>query len=149
LVRSSVRTSQDRQFKCFLNENDMKVPPKCTNSATFFHFNGKDTSQIDYVLESTSMINEYVNFERELNTSTFANWFLLRFIALCISGVYLSFLLGLRFGLLFLGFCCCSVQLYKISCSSFTTLSMLHFVIGWFISCKVVNFAIKDLLKGS
>jgi hypothetical protein len=51
------------------------------------------------------------------------------------------FLLGLRFGLLFLGFCCCSVQLYKISCSSFTTLSMLHFVIGWFISCKVVNFA--------
>jgi hypothetical protein len=33
------------------------------------------------------------------------------------------------------------VQLYKISCSSFTTLSMLHFVIGWFISCKVVNFA--------
>jgi hypothetical protein len=34
-----------------------------------------------------------------------------------------------------------SVQLYKISCSSFTTLSMLHFVIGWFISCKVVNFA--------
>jgi predicted extracellular nuclease len=36
-----------------------------------YHFNGKDTSQIDYVLESTSMINEYVNFEREaLNTST-------------------------------------------------------------------------------
>jgi hypothetical protein len=33
--------------------------------------NGKDASQIDYVLESTSMINEYVNFEREaLNTST-------------------------------------------------------------------------------
>jgi hypothetical protein len=49
----------------------MKVPPKCTNSATFFHLYGKDTSQIDYVLESTSMINEYVNFEREaLNTST-------------------------------------------------------------------------------
>ena len=64
-------SAQDRQFKCFLNENDMKVPPKSTNSATFFHFNGKDTSQIDYVLESTSMINEYVNFEREaLNTST-------------------------------------------------------------------------------
>jgi hypothetical protein len=39
-------SAQDRQFKCFLNENDMKVPPKCTNSATFFHFNGKDTSQI-------------------------------------------------------------------------------------------------------
>ena len=64
-------SAQDRQFKCFLNEYDMKVPPKCTNSATFFHFNGKDTYQIDYVLESTSMINEYVNFEREaLNTST-------------------------------------------------------------------------------
>ena len=64
-------SAQDRQFKCFLNENDMKVPPKCTNSATFFHFNGKDTSQIDYVLESISMINEYVNFEREaLNTPT-------------------------------------------------------------------------------
>ena len=65
-------SAQDRQFKCFLNENDMKVPPKCINSATFFHFNGKDTSQIDYVLEeSTSMINEYVNFEREaLNTPT-------------------------------------------------------------------------------
>jgi hypothetical protein len=90
-------SAQARQFKCFLNENDMKVPPKCTNSATFFHFNGKDTSQID--------------------------------------------LLGLRFGLLFLDFCCCSVQLYKISCSSFTTLSMLHFAIGWFISCKVVIFA--------
>ena len=28
-------SAQDRQFKCFLNENDMKVPPKCTNSATF------------------------------------------------------------------------------------------------------------------
>ena len=41
LRRDSV---QDRQFKCFLNENDLKVPPKCTNSATFFHFNGKDTS---------------------------------------------------------------------------------------------------------
>ena len=64
-------SAQDRQFKCFLNENDMKVPPKCINSATFFHFNGKDTSQIDYVLESISMINEYVNFEREaLNTPT-------------------------------------------------------------------------------
>jgi hypothetical protein len=62
-------SAQDRQFKCFLNENDMKVPPKCTHSATFLHFNGKDTSQIHYVLESTSMINEYVNFEREaLNT---------------------------------------------------------------------------------
>ena len=49
----------------------MKVPPKYTNSATFFQFSGKDTSQIDYVLESTSMINEYVNFEREaLNIST-------------------------------------------------------------------------------
>jgi hypothetical protein len=79
--------------------------------------------------DTESISGSIINFK-----NVQANWFLLRFIALCISGVHLCFLLGLRFGLLFLDFCCCLVQLYKISHSSFTTLSMLRFAICWFIS---------------
>lgn len=68
MIRDS---SQDRQFQKFVNDNQFGIPNNKSNIPTFHHFNGKDVSQIDYILQSSDFLNNYITFSREaLNTST-------------------------------------------------------------------------------
>ena len=68
LIRHSF---QDKQFQKFLIENSFDKPSGCSNIPTFHHYNDKDNSQIDYVLQSAPLIDKYLTFIRHpLNTST-------------------------------------------------------------------------------
>jgi len=68
LIRHSF---QDKLFQKFLIENSFDKPRGCSNIPTYHHYNGKDNSQIDYVLQSAPLIDKYLTFIREpLNTST-------------------------------------------------------------------------------
>ncbi|CAG2198388.1 unnamed protein product [Mytilus edulis] len=64
-------SKQDKVFRDFIKENNLLIPPSCGKTFTFYHYNGRDTSQIDYFLESKSVISNYLTFIREsTNTST-------------------------------------------------------------------------------
>ncbi|CAG2218547.1 unnamed protein product [Mytilus edulis] len=64
-------SKQDKVFRDFIKENNLLIPPSCGKTFTFYHYNGRDTSQIDYFLESKSVISNYLTFIREsINTST-------------------------------------------------------------------------------
>ena len=68
LIRHSF---QDKLFQKFLIANSFDNPSGCSNIPTFYHYNGKDNPQIDYVIQSAPLIDKYLTFIREpLNTST-------------------------------------------------------------------------------
>ena len=68
LIRHSF---QDKLFQKFLIANSFDKPSGWSNIPTFHHYNGKDNSQIDYVIQSAPLIDKYLTFIREpLNTST-------------------------------------------------------------------------------
>ncbi|XP_033728127.1 uncharacterized protein LOC117317427 [Pecten maximus] len=68
LMRNS---PQDKLFQTFITENNLRIPQINNTSPTFYHHNGRDTSQIDYFAESGNLISSYTIFEREAcNTST-------------------------------------------------------------------------------
>ncbi|CAC5378655.1 unnamed protein product [Mytilus coruscus] len=63
--------SRDKTFKIFLEEQKLFRPNQCRRQNTFYHYNGRDESQIDYFLESEEIISMYTTFVREPeNTST-------------------------------------------------------------------------------
>ena len=44
---------------------------KCKKQSTFYHFNNRDESQIDYFIESEPIVKTYITFQREFqNLST-------------------------------------------------------------------------------
>ena len=45
-------TSRDKLLKKFLTENHLKIPDKCGSDHTFHHYNGRDLSQIDYIIQN-------------------------------------------------------------------------------------------------
>ena len=65
-------TSQDKIFKSFLKENNLSVPLCRKDTFTFYHYNGRDCSQIDYFISNfENIIDTYMTFTREsINTST-------------------------------------------------------------------------------
>ncbi|CAC5422160.1 unnamed protein product [Mytilus coruscus] len=64
-------SKQDKVFRDFIKENNLLIPPSCGKTFTFYHYNGRDTFQIDYFLERKSVISNYLTFIREsTNTST-------------------------------------------------------------------------------
>ncbi|VDI24965.1 Hypothetical predicted protein [Mytilus galloprovincialis] len=68
--RNSSNT-RDIDFKLFANEHNLSLPKLCKEQDTFFHFNGKDSSQIDYFILNTDIVTSYNVLTRELcNTST-------------------------------------------------------------------------------
>ena len=49
----------------------MKLPDMCKKQSSFYHFNNRDKSQIDYFVESNLRVKKYWTFEREFkNLST-------------------------------------------------------------------------------
>ena len=63
--------ARDTDFQNFLAENELAIPRLCTRQPTFYHFNGKDSSQIDYFIESANIVTSYRVLKRELsNVST-------------------------------------------------------------------------------
>ena len=65
------KSTQDKQFQTFIQEHGLMVPEQCKSVFTFYHYNGKDASQIDYFLQSDKLIDTYITFDREpLNSST-------------------------------------------------------------------------------
>jgi len=74
LNASCHRTSsvqRDSDFKNFMEEHALALPGNCKNINTFYHYNGRDHSQIDYFIQSTNLVEKYITFVREpCNTST-------------------------------------------------------------------------------
>ncbi|CAC5410976.1 unnamed protein product [Mytilus coruscus] len=63
--------SSDQTFKIFLEEQKLFMPNQCRRQNTFYHYNGRDESQINYFLQSEEIIAMYTTFVREPeNTST-------------------------------------------------------------------------------
>ncbi|VDI14680.1 Hypothetical predicted protein [Mytilus galloprovincialis] len=64
-------SSQDKAFMNFIKENGMYIPKSCGSDFTFYHYNGRDASQIDYFMQSSDLISTYITFDREpTNSST-------------------------------------------------------------------------------
>ena len=65
-------TSQDKILKSFLKENKLSVPLCHKDTFTFYHYNGRGRSQIDYFISNfEKIIDTYMTFNREsINTST-------------------------------------------------------------------------------
>ena len=59
LIRHSF---QDKLFQKFLIANSFDKPSGCSNTPTFHHYNGKDNSQIDYVIQSAPLIDKYLTY---------------------------------------------------------------------------------------
>jgi exonuclease III len=69
-IHRSKLNSRDNDFQKFLMELNLKIPTMCLVQSTFYHFNNRDESQIDYFVESVRMVEKYITFQREsLNTS--------------------------------------------------------------------------------
>lgn len=63
--------AHDRKLKNFVNENKLLHSDALTTQPTFFHHNGKSTSQIDYIFSSGSFINKTnILQQHATNTST-------------------------------------------------------------------------------
>jgi hypothetical protein len=70
-IHRSKLNSRDNDFQKFLMELNLKIPTMCPVQSTFYHFNNRDESQIDYFVESVGMVEKYITFQREsLNTSS-------------------------------------------------------------------------------
>jgi hypothetical protein len=41
-------------------ELNLKIPTMCPVQSTFYHFNNRDESQIDYFVESVGMVEKYI-----------------------------------------------------------------------------------------
>lgn len=64
-------STQDNIFKRFVQDHELLLSKKCKYGFTFYHYNGRDASQIDYFLQSDELISDYIVFDREAhNTST-------------------------------------------------------------------------------
>ncbi|CAC5358564.1 unnamed protein product [Mytilus coruscus] len=64
-------SSQDKAFMTFIKENGMYIPKSCGSDFTFYHYNGRDASEIDYFMQSSDLISTYITFDREpTNSST-------------------------------------------------------------------------------
>ena len=61
--------TRDIDFKLFADELNFSLPKLCKKQDTFFHFNGKDSSQIDYFLLNTDSVTSYNVLTRELNNT--------------------------------------------------------------------------------
>ncbi|CAG2226312.1 DNCL2 [Mytilus edulis] len=62
---------RDNDFKNFLRNNNLRIPDNCVECSTFYHFNNRDESQIDYFIQNFDIINTYCTYSREsANTST-------------------------------------------------------------------------------
>lgn len=71
LHRTERKISYDIALSEFLQDNALNLPDMCQKQSTFYHFNNKDESQIDYFLQSASVVKRYLTFQREFqNTST-------------------------------------------------------------------------------
>ncbi|VDI73463.1 Hypothetical predicted protein [Mytilus galloprovincialis] len=57
--------SRDKTFKNFLEEQKLFIPNQCRRQNTFYHYNGRDESQIDYIIQSKEIISMYTTFMRE------------------------------------------------------------------------------------
>jgi len=69
--RNKCNISHDIAFAEFLKVNKMEIPSLCKKQSTFYHFNNRDESQIDYFIESESIVKTYITFQREFqNLST-------------------------------------------------------------------------------
>ena len=54
--------SRDVDFQKFLMELNLKIPTMCPVQSTFYHYNNRDESQIDYFVESVGMVEKYITF---------------------------------------------------------------------------------------
>jgi len=45
----------------FLEVNGMKLPDMCKEQSTFYHFNNRDKSQIDYFVESNLRVKKILD----------------------------------------------------------------------------------------
>ncbi|CAC5371843.1 unnamed protein product [Mytilus coruscus] len=62
---------RDNDFKNFIHNNNLRIPDNCVECSTFYHFNNRDESQIDYFIQNFDFINTYCTYSREsANTST-------------------------------------------------------------------------------
>ncbi|CAG2255579.1 unnamed protein product [Mytilus edulis] len=50
---------RDNDFKNFLRNNNLRIPDNCVECSTFYHFNNRDESQIDYFIQNFDIINTY------------------------------------------------------------------------------------------
>jgi hypothetical protein len=55
-IHRSKLNSRDIDFQKFLMELNLKIPTICLVQSTFYHFNNRDESQIDYFVESVGMV---------------------------------------------------------------------------------------------
>ena len=70
-IHRSKLNSRDNDFQKFLMELNLKIPTMRPVQSTFYHFNNRDESQIDYFVEIVGMVEKYITFQREsLNTSS-------------------------------------------------------------------------------
>ena len=64
-------STQDKFFKQFAKDHRLSTPTECNFTFAFYHYNGKDASQIDYFLQSDELIDTYITVDREpLSSST-------------------------------------------------------------------------------
>ncbi|CAG2237180.1 unnamed protein product [Mytilus edulis] len=71
LHRNERKIPRDTVFDEFLKSNGLSIPSTCKKQSTFFHFNNRDESQIDYFVETSAMVKKYLSFNREFqNLST-------------------------------------------------------------------------------
>jgi hypothetical protein len=69
--RDKCNISHDIAFVEFLKASKMKIPSWCKKQSTFYHFDNRDESQIDYFIESEHIVKTYITFQREFqNLST-------------------------------------------------------------------------------
>ena len=71
LHRRDLNVPQDNAFANFIQLNKLQIPETCRKQSTFYHFNQRDQSQIDYFLQSNMILHKYMTFIREFqNVST-------------------------------------------------------------------------------
>ncbi|XP_063411607.1 uncharacterized protein LOC134694525 [Mytilus trossulus] len=71
LHRNERKIPRDIVFDEFLKSNGLSIPSTCKKQSTFFHFNNRDESQIDYFVETSALVKKYLSFNREFqNLST-------------------------------------------------------------------------------
>ncbi|CAC5364480.1 unnamed protein product [Mytilus coruscus] len=56
---------RDNDFKNFIHNNNLRIPDNCVECSTFYHFNNRDESQIDYFIQNFDFINTYCTYSRE------------------------------------------------------------------------------------
>ncbi|CAG2239510.1 unnamed protein product [Mytilus edulis] len=56
------------------------IPKSCGSDFTFYHYNGRDASQIDYFMQSSDLISTYITFDREPTNSSTHNPILVKIL---------------------------------------------------------------------